>query len=463
MGTYTFKLPDIGEGIAEAEIAEWKVAVGDDVAEDQELVDMLTDKAAVAIESPVAGKVTALKGNAGDMVAVGGPLVVLEVEGDGNTIDETADDAADDTADNTAAAKDEDEPTPTDSPSASDSEDVAPKTAKSKPGSPDSAETTRATAATRDASAAGSSSTARAQRTLPRAPGERPLASPAVRKRANELGVRLAYVSGTGPAGRITHADLDGFVAAGGSAVGGGTARAPKPGTEAIRIIGLRRKIAEAMQQAKQRIPHFAYVEEVDVTELEALRTHLNATRRDDQAKLTLLPFLTRALVIAIPDFPQANARYDDEAGVLNRYDALHVGIATQTPQGLVVPVVRHAEAMSIWEIAAEVRRLADAARSGKANREELAGSTITITSLGAMGGIASTPVINAPEVGIIGVNKMVTRPMWMNGGVVPRQMMNLSSSFDHRIVDGADAAALIQRIKGLLEHPASLFMGDEA
>ncbi len=234
---------------------------------------------------------------------------------------------------------------------------------------------------------------------------------------------------------------------------------APRTAVEEIKVIGLRRKIAEAMQRAKQRIPHFAYVEEVDVTELEALRVHLNSTRKPEQPKLSLLPFLIRALVRTLPQFPQCNANFDDEAGIVRRYAAVHCGIATATPNGLIVPVIRHAETMDVWQLANEIRRLADAARSGKAAREELSGSSITLTSLGALGGIVSTPIINAPEVAIVGVNKMIERPMYVNGQLLPRLMMNLSSSFDHRVVDGFDAASFIQAIKGLLEHPATLFM----
>lgn len=435
MGLYTFKLPDIGEGIAEAEIAEWKIAVGDTVEEDQGIVDMLTDKAAVEIESPVAGIVKELCGEAGSMIAVGGPLIRIEVEGDGNT----------DTA--TADAR----PAPV-SPSASPKPEPAQATVKAP-----------APATALAHSAPANAASIRQAGALPRKAGEKPLASPAVRRRAESLGIQLSYVPGTGPAGRITQQDLDAFIQADAGGAVPGTLRMPKPGVEDIRIIGLRRRIATAMQQAKQRIPHFAYVEEVDVTELEALRQHLNANRREDQAKLTILPFLARALVIAVPAHPQVNARFDDDADTLHRFDALHVGIATQTSGGLVVPVMQHAEAKSLWDMAGDIRRLAEAARTGKASREELSGSTITITSLGAMGGIASTPVINAPEVAIIGVNKIVQRPTYVNGQLLPRRMMNLSSSFDHRIVDGWDAAALIQRIKGLLEHPATLFMEGEA
>lgn len=288
----------------------------------------------------------------------------------------------------------------------------------------------------------------------------KPIAAPAVRQRARDIGIELQFVSGSGPAGRITHADLDAYVA-GGARPAAATTSTPRTAIEEIKVIGLRRKIAEAMQRAKQRIPHFAYVEELDVTELEALRTHLNDMRRPEQTKLTLLPFLLKALVRTLPRFPQVNSTYDDEVGVVRRYAAVHCGVATQTPNGLVVPVLRHAETLDVWHIASEIKRLADAARAGKATREELSGSTITITSLGALGGIVSTPVINAPEVAIVGVNKLVERAVFRNGTVVPRLTMNLSSSFDHRIVDGYDAASFIQAVKNQLEHPATLFMSE--
>ncbi|MES2884827.1 MAG: dihydrolipoamide acetyltransferase family protein, partial [Pseudomonadota bacterium] len=296
-----------------------------------------------------------------------------------------------------------------------------------------------------------------------RADGEKPLAAPSVRKRARELGIDLTEVAGSKKGGRIGHEDLD----AHGSAPQAATPAATLPastmvkatGVEQIKIIGMRRKIAESMQRSKRNIPHFAYVEEIDVTELEALRVHLNASKQPDQTKLTLLPFLMRAMVKAVPLFPNVNGNYDDEAGIFHRHSALHIGVAAQTPQGLMVPVAKHAESMDLWACAAELKRVAEAAKSGKAKREELTGSTITISSLGTMGGIVSTPIINAPEVAIVGVNKMVERPMVKNGQVVIRTMMNLSSSFDHRIVDGYDAASFIQKLKQLLENPATIFM----
>ncbi|MFI4979618.1 MAG: dihydrolipoamide acetyltransferase family protein [Nevskiales bacterium] len=433
MGQFTFKLPDIGEGITEAEIATWRVNVGDTVKEDQPLVDVLTEKAAVEIPSPFAGKVLELKGSPGDFVPVGSIMVVLEVAGAG-------------AAEEPAAAAPAASPQP------------AP-AVKEKPAKPASALAPAAAPATAPAPVAAQAVSVPVP-LVPRSEGEKPLATPAVRQRARDLGIQLSYVPGSGPAGRITHADLDAFIArkpVSGAAVP--NARQKREGVEQIKIIGLRRKIAEAMQRSKQRIPHFAYVEEVDVTELEALRTHLNNNRKPDQAKLTLLPFLVLALVRAVPDHPEVNGTFDDEAGIVHRPSALHIGIAAQTPNGLVVPVIRHAETLDLWQAAAEIKRLAEAARSGKASREELSGSSITISSLGPMGGIVSTPVINAPEVAIVGVNKMVERPMVRNGQIVTRMMMNLSSSFDHRIVDGWNAAEFIQHIKRLFENPATLFM----
>jgi 2-oxoisovalerate dehydrogenase E2 component (dihydrolipoyl transacylase) len=291
-----------------------------------------------------------------------------------------------------------------------------------------------------------------------RAEGDKPIATPAVRLRAREAGIDLRQVPGTGPGGRITHEDLDAFFAHG-PQVARETALAPKTSVEQIKVVGLRRKIAEKMAISKSRIPHIAYVEEVDVTALEDLRAALNANKRADRPKLTLLPFLMRAMVRAIAEHPHLNSLYDDEAGIVHQHAGVHIGIATQTASGLVVPVVRHAEARDLWGCAAELNRLAEAAKAGTATREELGGSTITITSLGAMGGIVTTPVINHPEVAIVGVNKMMVRPVWDGSTFVPRKMMNLSSSFDHRIIDGWDAAVFIQRIKTLLETPAMIFV----
>jgi 2-oxoisovalerate dehydrogenase E2 component (dihydrolipoyl transacylase) len=428
-GRYVVKLPDIGEGTAEAELVAWHVKVGDTIKEEQHIADVMTEKATVELPSPVAGKVISLAGSPGSKIAVGSELMVLEVAANGNVESPLAHQAAEVRAPEPAAApaKTERAAAPSFAPARGNGE-----AASLKPGF-----------ATRTA-------------------GEKPIASPAVRRRALELGVKLQFVGGSGPGGRITHADLDNFVASGGVMPAGGRARpalARKEGVEEVKVIGLRRKIAEKMQEAKRRIPHFSYIEEVDVTALEDLRSHLNATKNKEQPKLTLLPFLMRAMVRSLVYFPQINARFDDDKGVVHRYQGVHMGIATQTPAGLVVTVVRHAEALDIWDAATEVARLANAAREGKATRDELSGSTITITSLGTLGAVATTPVINRPEVAIVGVNKMAERPMVRDGQIVIRKMMNLSSSFDHRVVDGVDAAQFVQCVREFLEQPATLFM----
>ena len=420
MGRFVFKLPDLGEGTAEAEIVAWHVKVGDVVAEDAPLVDMMTDKATVEMTSPVAGTLVEVNGAPGDMAAVGGALAVFEVEGAGN---------------------------------AKAAPVVAPKAAPAP---------VAELVEVRPPAAEAAASAAAAPRAFPsRAEGEKPLASPAVRRRAEDLGIKLGHVAGSGPAGRISHEDLDAFIASGGSnaAPSGGADLAKRTAVEEVKVIGMRRAIARQMQESKRRIPHFAYVEEVDMTELEELRVHLNATKRADQPKLTMLPFLMRALVRVLPAYPQINARFDDEAGVVHRHAGVHIGIATQTANGLVVPVVKHAEALDVWAAASEVARVAEIARSGKGSKDDLSGSTITVTSLGPLGGIATTPVINHPEVAIVGPNKIVDRPVVRHGQIAVRKMMNLSSSFDHRVVDGYDAAEFIQRVKAMLEHPATLFM----
>lgn len=422
MGIHVIKMPDIGEGIAEVELVEWHIKVGDEVHEDQVLAEVMTDKATVEIPSPVSGRILALGGEPGQVMAVGGELVRLEVEGAGNHRE--------------AAAK------------AHESAPAAEAEAKPQPPK----EAPRAEA--KPAPAPRPAAAAPAPR---RAPGEKPLASPAVRQRARDLGVELQFVQGSGPAGRILHDDLDQYLAHGGAVVASGYAA--RHDEQQIQVIGLRRKIAQKMAEAKRRIPHFSYVEEIDVTDLEDLRQHLNARYGASRGKLTLLPFIARAMVVALREFPQLNARYDDEAEVITRYGAVHLGVATQSDSGLMVPVLRNAESRDLWGNAAEVARLAEAARHGKASREELSGSTITLSSLGALGGIVSTPVINHPEVAIVGVNRMVERPMVVNGQIVVRKMMNLSSSFDHRVVDGMDAAAFIQAVRALLEHPATLFL----
>jgi 2-oxoisovalerate dehydrogenase E2 component (dihydrolipoyl transacylase) len=424
MGTHVIKMPDIGEGIAQVELVEWFVKVGDVIAEDQVVADVMTDKATVEIPSPVSGKVLALGGQPGEVMAVGSELIRIEVEGSGNHVD-------------VPQAKTVEAP----------SAPVAP--AAPKPAAP----------APHPAAYQAPEHHVEAP-IVPRQPGDKPLASPAVRKRALDAGIELRYVHGSGPAGRILHEDLDAFMnkphSPAGQAPGG---YAKRTDSEQVPVIGLRRKIAQRMQDAKRRVAHFSYVEEIDVTAVEALRQQLNAKHGNTRGKLTLLPFLVRAMVVALRDFPQINATYDDEAQVITRHGAVHVGIATQGDNGLMVPVLRHAEAGSLWANAGEISRLANAARTNKANREELSGSTITLTSLGALGGIVSTPVVNTPEVAIVGVNRIVERPVVIDGQIVVRKMMNLSSSFDHRVVDGMDAAQFIQAVRGLLEQPACLFL----
>lgn len=441
MGIHVIKMPDIGEGIAEVELVAWHVKIGDMVAEDQPLADVMTDKATVEIPAPVVGRVVALGGDVGQVMAVGGELIRLEVEGEGNLKPGAdappAKAAAAPAAAQPAAAAPAPQPAP-----APKAEAAAP----AKPAAPPAAPAKPA----RQATAA-----------VARQPGDKPLASPAVRKRAWDLGVELRYVHGSGPAGRILHEDLDAYLQGqgGGAQARGGVAYAERNDEENVPVIGLRRKIAQKMAESKRRIPHFSYVEEIDVTELEELRASLNQKWGATRGKLTLLPLLARAMVVALRDFPQINARYDDEGGVVTRYGGVHIGIATQSDGGLMVPVMRHAEARDLWSMAAEIVRLAEAVRTGSASRDELSGSTITITSLGPLGGIVTTPVINHPEVGIVGVNRIVERPAIRNGAVVARKLMNLSSSFDHRVVDGMDAARFIQAVRALLEQPALLFV----
>lgn len=436
MGRYLFRLPDVGEGVAEAEIAAWHVKAGDVVKEDQNLVDVMTDKATVDMTSPVDGVVKATYGEVGSMLPVGSVLVELDVDGEGNAPPAEEKHAA-------AAAQ---MPAPAPAPILE-------------------ATPTKSIMLTEPPGKATTSNSAPSQQTpsrrafTTRTIGDPPIASPATRRRAFELGIALQFVPATGPGGRITAEDLDAFVDSGGAVPAGDPRYVAREGVAQTRIIGVRRRIAEKMQEAKRRIPHITYVEEVDVTELEALRADLNAHRGADQPKLTLLPFFMRALVRALPDFPQVNARFDDEARVLSSFEAVHIGIATQTESGLMVPVVRHAESRNVWELATELARVTRAARHGSAARDELSGSTITITSLGTLGGITTTPVINHPEVAIIGPNKIVERPIVDGSFVTVRKMMNLSSSFDHRIVDGHDAALFVQRLKRLIEHPALIFM----
>ena len=428
MGKFEFKLPDIGEGVVEGEIVEWMVAVGDTVKEDDPILSVMTDKATVEIPAPCDGTVASIVGEAGDILPVGGVCIVFDVDGEGN-------------------ASASSEPVAEEAPPV---EEVAAPVAEEK--APEPAPAPAAPAA--PAAAAP----------VARAAGTKALASPAVRQRARAANIDLQLVAGSGPAGRISHADLDRHIAGGAAAATptmpmGGVAKVARNGTEDIKVIGLRRKIADGMMSSYSTIPHFSYFEEVDVTELEALRQHLNATRPEGAPKLTYLPFIMQALVKALAQRPECNAVYDDEAGVVTRHEAINLGIATQTDRGLYVPVVKHVEAMDIWQSAAEMGRVTQATRDGKAGVDDLTGSTFTITSLGRLGGLGATPIINKPEVGILGVHNAKDRAVVHNGHVVVRRIMNLSSSWDHRVVDGHDGASLVQLVKSYLEHPATIFM----
>ncbi len=424
MGARSILMPDVGEGVTEAEIVEWQVKVGDLVREDQVVAAVMTNKATVEIPTPVAGTVISLGGALGDVLAVGSELIRIEAPG----LPDSALPPHEPTAAKAAAPA-----------KAAASEPIA------------RAETEHPVqAALSRAGTAGS----------PRPAGERPLASPAVRLRAREAGVDLRQVHGSGPAGRITQEDLIAFLERPSEAASARPAgKAPNLAVETVKVVGLRRRIAQNMAEATRRVAHFSYMEEIDVTALEELRAALNARASEARPKLTMLPFLMLAIVKAVADFPQINAHYDDEEDVIRRYGAVHLGIATQTAAGLAVPVVRHAETLDLYECAREMKRVTEAVRQGLAAREELSGSTITLTSLGALGGVVSTPIVNRPEVAVVGVNKIVVKPVWRDGGFVPRKTMNLSSSFDHRIVDGYDGATFIQRVRALLEVPASLFI----
>ena len=425
MTRYVFKMPDLGEGTVEAEIVAWHVKVGEHVEEDQVMAEVMTEKAAVEVPAPVTGRVVSIAGGPGDMIRVGAELIVFETESSEAEPLSQAGEVGPGPAEGPAPIPRDQEPAP----------------------------------APRATSPAPAGEVKRAGRVM---------ASPASRRRAKEAGLDLAQVGGSGPGGRITRGDLEAALsgaAAPAAQVATATKRAAAPGlarrtgTEEVKVIGVRRVIANRMTDAKRNIPHFAYVEEVDVTELESLRQHLNGRLQKGAAPLTYLPFLIAALARVLEDYPQCNAWFDTERNVVVRHRPLHAGVATQTPDGLKVPVVRHAEALTIWELAEEIKRVSETARSGKATREELSGSTITVTSLGKLGGIVSTPIINAPEMAIIGVNKAIDRPVVMNGAITVRRIMNLSSSFDHRFVDGYDAAAMIQALKDMLEHPATIFM----
>ena len=430
MGKFEFKLPDIGEGVVEGEIVEWMVAVGDTVKEDDPILSVMTDKATVEIPAPCDGVVASIVGEAGDILPVGGVCIVFDVDGEGNASEAT--EASEPVAEKPEAAE---EKAPVEEKAAAPPAPELPPVAAQPAAAP-----------------------------VARAAGTKALASPAVRQRARAANIDLQLVAGSGPAGRISHADLDRHIAGGAAAATpsmpmGGVAKVARNGTEDIKVIGLRRKIADGMMSSYSTIPHFSYFEEVDVTELEALRQHLNATRPEGAPKLTYLPFIMQALVKALAQRPECNAVYDDEAGVVTRHEAINLGIATQTDRGLYVPVVKHVEAMDIWQSAAEMGRVTQATRDGKAGVDDLTGSTFTITSLGRLGGLGATPIINKPEVGILGVHNAKDRAVVHNGHVVVRRIMNLSSSWDHRVVDGHDGASLVQLVKSYLEHPATIFM----
>jgi len=431
MGIFVFKLPDIGEGVVEGEVVQWHVGVGDSVAEDDQIVDVMTDKATVTIPSPVSGTVSSLSGDVGDMIAVGTTL--LEIDSDGELQDrgESASEEIEEKQEDDVEVPPPVTPTPPTPVEASTEKRVA--TKKTAPPTPESSSS----------------------------PSGRVLASPAVRRRARENEVDLNGVRGSGPAGRIRHADLDAYIAAGGAVSGAAPENysIKRTGVTEVKVVGLRRKISEQMSLSKKRIPHFSYFEEVDITELESLRQVLNSTKDSSQPKLTYLPFIMLALAKIMPNHPECNAHFDDEGGVVNRHEAVNLGIATQTDRGLYVPVVKHTEAMDIWMAASEMQRVSGAAREGSASLEDLTGSTFTITSLGREGGLGATPIINHPEVSILGVHKAREMPVVRSGQIVIRRIMNLSSAFDHRVVDGADGASLIQHLRKMLENPALIFM----
>jgi len=419
MGNFVFKLPDIGEGVVEGEVVQWHVSVGDQVSEDDPIVDVMTDKATVTIPSPVDGVVSSLSGGVGDMIGVGTTL--LEIDS-GDSQEARTDEAPEPEE----TVGDPPEPIPATEPAPAPVPEPTPPS-----------------------------------KAVPTGPLNRVLASPAVRRRAREGGVDLANVRGSGPAGRIRHADLDAFMAAGGTVSGAAPASYSTKRTEVtpVKVVGLRRKIAEQMSLSKSRIPHFSYFEEVDITELESLRQVLNSSRDESQPKLTYLPFIMLALSKIMPEHPECNAHFDDEGGVVNRHAAVNLGIATQTDRGLYVPVVKHVEARDVWGAASEMQRVSGAARGGSASLDDLTGSTFTITSLGREGGLGATPIINHPEVAILGVHKAREMPVVRDGKIVARRIMNLSSAFDHRVVDGADGASLIQHLRRMLENPALIFM----
>ncbi len=428
MAKYDFKLPDIGEGVVEGEVVTWHVSVGDSVSEDDPIVDVMTDKATVTIPSPTDGTVLSLNGEVGDMIAVGSVLIEFDTDG---TISETPNDAEE------PEVVEEEEP----------EEEKKPPTKVEKKAEVKAPEISKPIK--------------RPAPEIPVSSSKTVLASPAVRRRARESGIDLSSLNGSGPAGRIRHADIDAFVAGGGAIMGAPPVAysTKRNGISEVKIVGLRRKISEQMVKSAFSIPHFSYFEEVDVTELEALRQALNASRGEDQPKLTYLPFIMLALAKIMPEHPECNGYFYDEEGVVHRHEAVNLGIATQTDRGLYVPVVKNVEAMDVWQAASDLIRVSGAARTGTASLDDLTGSTFTITSLGREGGLGATPIINHPEMAILGVHKARDMPVVRSGNIEVRRIMNLSSSFDHRVIDGANGASLIQHLKRMLEYPAMIFM----
>ena len=428
MAKYDFKLPDIGEGVVEGEVVTWHVSVGDSVSEDDPIVDVMTDKATVTIPSPTDGTVLSLNGEVGDMIAVGSVLIEFDTDG---TVSETPNDAEE------PEVVEEEEP----------EEEEKPPTKVEKKAEVKAHEISKPIE--------------RPAPEIPVSSSKTVLASPAVRRRARESGIDLSSLNGSGPAGRIRHADIDAFVAGGGAIMGAPPVAysTKRNGISEVKIVGLRRKISEQMVKSAFSIPHFSYFEEVDVTELEALRQALNASRGEDQPKLTYLPFIMLALAKIMPEHPECNGYFYDEEGVVHRHEAVNLGIATQTDRGLYVPVVKNVEAMDVWQAASDLIRVSGAARTGTASLDDLTGSTFTITSLGRAGGLGATPIINHPEMAILGVHKARDMPVVRSGNIEVRRIMNLSSSFDHRVIDGANGASLIQHLKRMLEYPAMIFM----
>ena len=428
MAKYDFKLPDIGEGVVEGEVVTWHVSVGDSVSEDDPIVDVMTDKATVTIPSPTDGTVLSLNGEVGDMIAVGSVLIEFDTDG---TVSETPNDAEE------PEVVEEEEP----------EEEKKPPTKVEKKAEVKAPEISKPIE--------------RPAPEIPVSSSKTVLASPAVRRRARESGIDLSSLNGSGPAGRIRHADIDAFVAGGGAIMGAPPVAysTKRNGISEVKIVGLRRKISEQMVKSAFSIPHFSYFEEVDVTELEALRQALNASRGEDQPKLTYLPFIMLALAKIMPEHPECNGYFYDEEGVVHRHEAVNLGIATQTDRGLYVPVVKNVEAMDVWQAASDLIRVSGAARTGTASLDDLTGSTFTITSLGREGGLGATPIINHPEMAILGVHKARDMPVVRSGNIEVRRIMNLSSSFDHRVIDGANGAGLIQHLKRMLEYPAMIFM----